>query len=293
MTLTREIQPFCNCNSTPSRYIVGKKALRESLARLSNATTDEGKATHKSVSAWVAAHSLEAKDLKYVLSEMQTMHKRIDTAVAAESQGADDDAQPKKRTKKSAKADTKAKAKAKADANADADASDIDIDFTSSAATFLPSLIAEFFQILNDFTEIDDFDQEHDNDTDDEGNGNGGGGTGEGNSAPKMRRSVRRQQRLYLEHFVEFVVDLLSQLPTRRFVRPLLEDVYFVHRTLAAPLVRSGKGGAFAQMSGGSCTFILEHFEHLFPIAIDVTFCNSFGVWCLVFAISAMPTLGL
>ena len=33
-----------------------------------------------------------------------------------------------------------------------------------------------------------------------------------------------KQKLLYCERFVEFLTDLLSQLPTRRFIRTLLED---------------------------------------------------------------------
>jgi intron-binding protein aquarius len=37
-------------------------------------------------------------------------------------------------------------------------------------------------------------------------------------------------ERLYVEHFLEFCIDLLSQLPTRRFLNTFLADVHFVIR---------------------------------------------------------------
>lgn len=46
----------------------------------------------------------------------------------------------------------------------------------------------------------------------------------------------------YCERFVEFLVDLLSQLPTRRFVRTLLEDKAILVKCKMSPLMQHGSG---------------------------------------------------
>ena len=50
------------------------------------------------------------------------------------------------------------------------------------------------------------------------------------------------QQLLFSERFLEFAVDLLSQLPTRRFVRTLLDD--------RALLVKCRLSGLFGHQQG-------------------------------------------
>ena len=47
---------------------------------------------------------------------------------------------------------------------------------------------------------------------------------------------------LYCERFVEFLVDLLSQAPTRRFVRTLLEDRAILVKCRLAPLIDHPQG---------------------------------------------------
>ncbi|KAF4713556.1 hypothetical protein FOZ62_014058, partial [Perkinsus olseni] len=42
-----------------------------------------------------------------------------------------------------------------------------------------------------------------------------------------------------MERFIEFLIDLESQLPTRRFTRPLLHDRMFLDRAKAYDIVRS------------------------------------------------------
>ncbi|EER18194.1 conserved hypothetical protein [Perkinsus marinus ATCC 50983] len=44
---------------------------------------------------------------------------------------------------------------------------------------------------------------------------------------------------MYMERFIEFLIDLQSQLPTRRFTRPLLHDRMFVDRAKAYDIVKS------------------------------------------------------
>ncbi|KAG8363690.1 hypothetical protein BUALT_Bualt19G0048600 [Buddleja alternifolia] len=53
---------------------------------------------------------------------------------------------------------------------------------------------------------------------------------------------------LYCERFMEFLIDLLSQLPTRRFVRPLVADVAVISKCHLSALYRHEKGKLFAQL---------------------------------------------
>ena len=46
----------------------------------------------------------------------------------------------------------------------------------------------------------------------------------EAGEAADLTTPQNKQKLLYCERFVEFLTDLLSQLPTRRFIRTLLED---------------------------------------------------------------------
>ncbi|XP_058724177.1 uncharacterized protein LOC131595734 isoform X2 [Vicia villosa] len=53
---------------------------------------------------------------------------------------------------------------------------------------------------------------------------------------------------LYCERFMEFLIDLLSQLPTRRYLRPLVADAAVVAKCHLSALYRHGKGKLFAQL---------------------------------------------
>ncbi|CAN0863506.1 RNA helicase aquarius [Linum grandiflorum] len=53
---------------------------------------------------------------------------------------------------------------------------------------------------------------------------------------------------LYCERFMEFLIDLLSQLPTRRYLRPLVADVAVVAKCHLSVLYRHEKGKLFAQL---------------------------------------------
>ncbi|KAM1229509.1 hypothetical protein ACFX2G_040678 [Malus domestica] len=53
---------------------------------------------------------------------------------------------------------------------------------------------------------------------------------------------------LYCERFMEFLIDLLSQLPTRRYLRPLVSDVAVVAKCHLSALYRHEKGKLFAQL---------------------------------------------
>lgn len=53
---------------------------------------------------------------------------------------------------------------------------------------------------------------------------------------------------LYCERFMEFLIDLLSQLPTRRFLRPVVADVAVVSKCHLSSLYTHEKGKLFAQL---------------------------------------------
>lgn len=53
---------------------------------------------------------------------------------------------------------------------------------------------------------------------------------------------------LYCERFMEFLIDLLSQLPTRRYIRPLVADVAVVAKCHLSALYRHHKGKLFSQL---------------------------------------------
>ncbi|KAJ0840040.1 putative intron-binding protein aquarius [Helianthus annuus] len=53
---------------------------------------------------------------------------------------------------------------------------------------------------------------------------------------------------LYCERFMEFLIDLLSQLPTRRYFKPLVADVAVVAKCHLSVLYRHEKGKFFAQL---------------------------------------------
>jgi len=72
------------------------------------------------------------------------------------------------------------------------------------------------------------------------GRGRGGGGGGGGGRGP---RRLGKRVLLHLERFVEFLIDLLSQLPTRRFVHALVEDQQL--------LVKVGEGCVGVCVGGG------------------------------------------
>ncbi|CAA7395754.1 unnamed protein product [Spirodela intermedia] len=53
---------------------------------------------------------------------------------------------------------------------------------------------------------------------------------------------------LYCERFMEFLIDLLSQLPTRRFLRPVVADVAVVPKCHLSVLYSHERGKLFAQL---------------------------------------------
>ncbi len=59
-------------------------------------------------------------------------------------------------------------------------------------------------------------------------------------------------QILYCERFIEFCIDLLAQLPTRRFFRPVVIDQHLIVRAQLSALYKLSAGGQL--ISGGGVT---------------------------------------
>lgn len=68
---------------------------------------------------------------------------------------------------------------------------------------------------------------------------------------------VNESSILYCERFVEFLIDLLSQLPTRRFFRPLVADVAVVAKCHLSYLYKHEKGKLFSQLVD-----LLQYYEN-------------------------------
>ena len=57
-----------------------------------------------------------------------------------------------------------------------------------------------------------------------------------------LSQPLAKQKLLYCERFVEFLTDLLSQLPTRRFIRTLLEDRAILTKCRMSALFQNPQG---------------------------------------------------
>jgi len=90
-------------------------------------------------------------------------------------------------------------------------------DEESLERTFMPNLLQEFFEILD-------------------------------NLKAEPTEALPSDRVHYCERFAELMVDLLSQLPTRRFFRPLFEDVRFVTRCKMSALANHPGGILFGQL---------------------------------------------
>jgi len=88
--------------------------------------------------------------------------------------------------------------------------------------TFIPSLLSEFLEVLQSLSLPEP-----------------------GSGKPKQTTKITL---LYCERFVELLVDLLSQLPTRRFTRVLLEDSALLIKIQHAALLNHASGQLFAQL---------------------------------------------
>ncbi|XP_078432564.1 P-loop containing nucleoside triphosphate hydrolases superfamily protein [Wolffia australiana] len=99
---------------------------------------------------------------------------------------------------------------------------------SSLEVTFLRNLIEEFLAILDSKVIPDNEDGENMNSFDSE--------------------LVDASCILYCERFMEFLIDLLSQLPTRRFLRPLVADLAVVPKCHLSSLYSHEKGKLFSQL---------------------------------------------
>eukprot|EP01126_Amoeba_proteus_P051320 TRINITY_DN6121_c0_g5_i6.p1 TRINITY_DN6121_c0_g5~~TRINITY_DN6121_c0_g5_i6.p1 ORF type:complete len:1552 (+),score=385.61 TRINITY_DN6121_c0_g5_i6:358-5013(+) len=91
---------------------------------------------------------------------------------------------------------------------------DEEIVIASYDKTFFPSLLTDYFKILNSEEVLSD-------------------------------EAIK-----YCCFFVEFITDLISQLSTRRVFHLLLEDSHFLVRSRRAPLIRLPQGSLFKQLLG-------------------------------------------
>ncbi|KAJ9685058.1 hypothetical protein PVL29_017189 [Vitis rotundifolia] len=103
---------------------------------------------------------------------------------------------------------------------------------TMLEAKFLRNIIEEFLEVLDSKV----FSHSHGDDEDNE--------LVDANGFEKVNDACI----LYCERFMEFLIDLLSQLPTRRYLRPIVSDVAIVAKCHLSALYTHGKGKLFAQL---------------------------------------------
>ncbi|KAL9235786.1 hypothetical protein vseg_010522 [Gypsophila vaccaria] len=101
---------------------------------------------------------------------------------------------------------------------------------SSVEATFLKNLFVEFLEVLNSKVFPNSQHDDSENITDDN------------------YEKVDDACILYCERFMEFLIDLLSQLPTRRYLRPLVADVAVVAKCHLSLLYTHPKGKLFSQL---------------------------------------------
>ncbi|XWS58844.1 hypothetical protein CRYUN_Cryun08bG0068700 [Craigia yunnanensis] len=115
----------------------------------------------------------------------------------------------------------------------DAKKQGVHLDLLSSLeVNFLRNLIEEFLEVLDHKV----FSLKHSVNEDDE------------LVAASSFEQIDDASILYCERFMEFLIDLLSQLPTRRYLRPLVADVAVVAKCHLSALYRHDKGKLFAQL---------------------------------------------
>ena len=101
------------------------------------------------------------------------------------------------------------------------------------ASTFLTDLLYIALQVLDDIAPGADSDAMQDDTPE----------------AIDLTAPQNKQKLLYCERFVEFLTDLLSQLPTRRFIRTLLEDKAILIKCRMSALFQHSQGGALCACS--------------------------------------------
>ncbi|CAI5536300.1 unnamed protein product [Closterium sp. Naga37s-1] len=99
---------------------------------------------------------------------------------------------------------------------------------------FLPGLILEFFAV----SVLDEVVEKGPDYEDDQSESAG----------VLLERAVDQPRLLFCERFLELLIDLLSQLPTRRFFRPVVDDMAVAARCRLSRLYRHPRGRLFVQL---------------------------------------------
>ena len=77
--------------------------------------------------------------------------------------------------------------------------------------------------------------------------------------AADLTTPQNKQKLLYCERFVEFLTDLLSQLPTRRFIRTLLEDRAILTKCRMSALFNHPHGEPLLFQTSSSCRISMTY----------------------------------
>ena len=67
----------------------------------------------------------------------------------------------------------------------------------------------------------------------------------------------------YCERFVELLIDIEAQLPTRRFFNALLDDSHCVVKCQLSPLVKRKEGKLFGEVSSNLLIFFILYWQVL------------------------------
>ncbi|KAL3158109.1 hypothetical protein ABBQ32_011710 [Trebouxia sp. C0010 RCD-2024] len=111
-------------------------------------------------------------------------------------------------------------------------------------AVFLPQMLDEFLQVLDEVAPAADSEAMQEAEPE----------------VADLAGPENKQKLLYCERFVEFLTDLLSQLPTRRFIRTLLEDRAILTKCRMSGLFQHPQARLFVQLVD------LFQFYMMFPI---------------------------
>ena len=95
--------------------------------------------------------------------------------------------------------------------------------------------------------------------------------------AARVETQLDKQKLLYCERFAELLIDLLSQLPTRRFVRTLLEDKAILIKCRMSPLLEHPQG-EFRQW----CYLLHAWTEAPLYLPLASTSDQAWGAWVAV-----------
>ena len=97
--------------------------------------------------------------------------------------------------------------------------------------------------------------------------------------AARMEYELDKQKLLYCERFTELLIDLLSQLPTRRFVRTLLEDKAILIKCRMSSLLEHPQGEVQQQLL---CQLPQHEQKPLLCLPSATTSDQAWGTWAAV-----------